>query len=31
MEVPTAMFQHLVDSLARIMEAVIAKMGPTPY
>jgi hypothetical protein len=31
-EVPAAMFQHLVESLPRRMEAVIAaKGGPTPY
>jgi hypothetical protein len=30
-QVPTAMFQHLVESLPRRMEAVIAaKGGPTP-
>ncbi|KAK6322616.1 hypothetical protein J4Q44_G00074080 [Coregonus suidteri] len=30
--VPGAMFQHLVESLPRIVEAVIAaKGGPTPY
>ena len=29
---PTAMFQHLVESLPRRVEAVIAaKGGPTPY
>ncbi|XP_070962114.1 ataxin-2 homolog [Oncorhynchus clarkii lewisi] len=31
-QVPTAMFQHLVESLPRRVEAVIAaKGGPTPY
>ena len=28
---PAAMFQHLVESLPRRVEAVIAKGGPTPY
>ena len=31
-QVPAAMFQHLVESLPRRVEAVIAaKRGPTPY
>ena len=31
-QVPEAMFQHLVESLIRRLEAVIAaKLGPTPY
>ena len=31
-QVPAAMFQHLVESLPRRVEAVIAaKGGPTPY
>ena len=31
-KVPTAMFQHLVESLPRRVEAVIAAKGaPTPY
>ena len=31
-QVPTAMFQHLVESLSKRVEAVIAaKWGPTPY
>ena len=31
-QVPVAMFQHLVESLPRRVEAVIvAKEGPTPY
>jgi hypothetical protein len=31
-QVPAAMFQHLVESLSRRVEAVIAaKGGPTPY
>ena len=31
-QVPTAMFQHLVESQLRRVEAVIAaKGGPTPY
>ena len=32
MQVPAAMFQHLVESLPTRLEAVIAaKEGPTPY
>jgi hypothetical protein len=31
-QIPTAMFQHLVEILPRRVEAVIAaKRGPTPY
>jgi hypothetical protein len=31
-QVPSAMFQHLVERLPRRVEAVIAaKVGPTPY
>ena len=30
-QVPAAMFQHLVESLPRKAEAVIAKGGPIPY
>ena len=31
-QIPTAMFQHLVENLPRRVEAVIAvKEGPTPY